>query len=73
MEKFYNDIITFLGTMDPFVKVLIVGMLAMLVFFSAKVIVKTHVNPKKPIFKIGQFFLLAILVALTIFVCINVF
>ena len=73
MEKFYNDIITFLGTMNPLVKVLIIGMLTILVFLTAKLIVKTHVNPKKPILKLGQFFLLAILVALTIFVCINVF
>ena len=73
MEEIYIDIITFLGGLNPMVKILIVGMLAILVFMSVISVVKTHVNPKKPVFKIGQFLLLAILVAITIFVCINVF
>ena len=73
MEKFYNDVITFLGGLNPAIKILIVGLLAVLVIMCVKNIVKTHVNPKKTIFKFSQFLLLAILVALTIFVCINVF
>lgn len=73
MEKFYYDVITFLGDLNPVVKVLLIGMLFMLVVLCVRSIVKTHVNPKKTIFKFSQFFILAILVALTIFVCINVF
>ena len=73
MEEFYYNIITFLATLDPLVKALIVGMLAVLVILCVRNIVKTHVNPKKAIFKFGQFFLLAVLVALTIFICVNVF
>lgn len=73
MEKLYYDIITFLGTLNPVVKALILGMLLILVLLCVKNIVKTHVNPKKPVFKILQFFMLALLVALTIFVTINVF
>ena len=73
MEKFYYDVITFLGGLHPFVKVLIIGMLFCLVVLCVRNIVKTHVNPKKAIFKFGQFFVLALLVAITIFVCINVF
>lgn len=73
MEEFYYDVITFLGNLNPFVKVLIVGLLAILLILSAIKLVKIHVNPKKAVFKIGQFLVFAILLALTIFVCINVF
>lgn len=73
MEKFYYDVITFLGNLHPAIKALIIGMLLMLVVLCVISIVKTHVNPKKTIFKFTQFFMLAVLVALTIFVCINVF
>ena len=72
MEEFYYNVITFLSEMHPLVKVLIVGLLAIFVVFSVIKIVKTHVNPKKSIFKIGQFLLLAILIAVTIFVCAHV-
>ncbi len=73
MEELYYNLITFLGNLNPLVKVLIVGLLFMLVVSCARVIVKTHANPKKTIFKFSQFFLLAVLVAVTIFVCIHVF
>ena len=73
MEELYYNIITFLSELDPLVKGLIVGLLFILVIFSARNIVKTHVNPKKSIFKIGQFLGLGFLVALTIFVCVHVF
>ena len=73
MEKFYYDIITFLGDLHPMVKVLVIGMLFMLIVLCVRNIIKTHVNPKKTIFKFSQFFLLAVLVGLTIFVCINVY
>ena len=72
MEEFYYDTITFLSEMHPLVKCLLVGILTFLVVFSVIKIVKTHVNPKKSIFKIGQFILLAILIAITIFVCVHV-
>lgn len=73
MEKIYYDIITFLADLHPAVKVLVIGMLFMLVILCVRNIVKTHVNPKKTIFKFSQFFLLAVLVGLTIFISINVF
>ncbi|MBO7527629.1 MAG: hypothetical protein J6T74_07045 [Clostridia bacterium] len=73
MERIYHDITTFLGGLEPIVKGLIIGMLCILILLSLRSIVKTHVNPKKPIFKLGQFVLLAILVAITVFVCIHVF
>ena len=73
MEEFYYDLITFLGNLNPFVKCLLVGLLTMLVVLATIKIIKTHVNPKKSIFKIGQFLILAILIAIAIFVCINVF
>ena len=73
MERFYHDITTFLGGLDPIVKGLLIGMLCILILLNLRSIVKTHVNPKKPVFKIGQFILLAILVAITIFVSIHVF
>ena len=73
MERFYHDITTFLGGLDPVVKGLLIGMLCILILLNLRSIVKTHVNPKKPVFKIGQFILLAILVAITIFVSIHVF
>ena len=73
MEKFYYDVITFLGNLNPLVKALIIGLLLILDVLCLRNIVKTHVNPKKTIFKLSQFLLMAILVALTIFVTINVF
>ena len=73
MEEFYYNIVTFLVELDPLVQGLIVGLLAILVIMCVRNIVKTHVNPKKAIFKFGQFFILAILVAITIFVCVHVF
>lgn len=72
MEEFYYDLITFLSELNPLVKVLLVGLLFMLVVLSTATIVKTHINPKKPVFKIGQFLMLAILVAVTIFVSVHV-
>lgn len=73
MEEFYYNLITFLSELDPMVKGLIVGMLAILVLFCVRNIIKVHVNPKKAIFKLSQFFLLAVLIAITVFVCIHAF
>ncbi len=73
MEELYYNLITFLGNMGPLLKGLIVGLLFMLVLICARNIVKSHVNPKKGIFKLGQFLLLAILIAITVFVCKHVF
>jgi len=58
--------------MDPLVKILLVGILLILDIFAVIRVVKTHANPKKPIFKIGQFILLAILIFLTIFICMHI-
>ena len=73
MERLYHDITTFLGGLQPIVKGLIIGMLCILILLNMRSIVKTHVNPKKPVFKIGQFLLLALLIAITVFICIHVF
>lgn len=73
MERFYYNLITFLGGLSPFLKVMIVGLLAMFIFLSAADIVKTHVNKTKPVFKPLKFIVLAILVAVTVFVCIHMF
>ncbi len=73
MEELYYDIITAISELDFIIKILICGMLLMLVIFSAMKVIKTHVNPKKTIFKFGQFLLLAILVAITIFFAVHTF
>ena len=73
MEELYYNIVTFLGGLDPTIKGLIIGLLFMLIIFNVRTIIKVHVNPKKTIFKISQFILLAILVAITIFVCVHSF
>ena len=71
MEKFYYDTITFIGGLSPFVKILIIGTLFIFDVLVVMEIVKTHVNPKKAVLKIGQFILLAILVAITIFISVH--
>ena len=73
MEEFYYNTITFLSELDPLIKGLLVALLFILVIFSVRGIIKSHVNPKKPIFKFGQFLLLGVLLAITIFVAVNVF
>lgn len=72
MREFYNNIITFLNSMDPLVKVLLVGILLILDIFAVIKVIKTHVAAKKSVFKIGQFILLAILIFLTIFICMHI-
>jgi len=69
MEVFFNNVITFINGWDPFLKVLVIGMLLLIDVLCAIQIVKTHVNPKKPVFKILQFVFFALFLALTIFVC----
>ena len=73
MERFYHDITTFLGGLDPVVKGLIIGILLMFIVLTLRSIVKAHVNSKKFSFKVGQFVLLAILFGVTIFIVRNVF
>ena len=73
MEEFYINTITFISQLDPLVKGLIVGILLMLDVLCIKTIIKDHVNAKKPTFKIGQYILLIVLIALTIFICIHAF
>lgn len=71
MKEFYIDTITFISRLDPLIKALIIGILLLLVVLGAKSIVSAHVNAKKPTLKIGMFILEAILIAITIFVCIH--
>ena len=73
MERVYHDIVTFLGGLEPLVKGLIVGLLVMCIALCMRQIVKTHVNSSKKVFKIGQFILLIILVAITVFICVHLF
>lgn len=69
MKVFFNNLITFINNMDTFLKVLFIGMLIIIDVLALIQIIKTHVNPKKFVFKLGQFLILALFVALTIFVC----
>ena len=73
MERFYYNLITFLGGLSSFIKIMIVGLLAMFIFLCASDIVKTHVNKTKPVFKPLKFVVLAILIAITVFLCIHMF
>lgn len=72
MRVFFNNLITSINNLDIILKITLIGMLVILDFLCIKLIVKTHVNPKKWVFKIGQFVLLAILLFSTVFVCIHV-
>ena len=72
MKVFFNNVITFINNLEPILKVLIVGMLLIIDILCVVQIVKTHVNPKKFVLKIGEFILLAIFLAITIFVLIHV-
>ena len=72
MKVFFNNVITFINNIDPFLKVMIIGMLLLIDIMSVMQIVKTHVNPKKPVFRILQFFVAALFIGLTVFVCIHV-
>lgn len=73
MEELYYNIVTFIGGLEPLIKGLIIGLLFILIIMCVRNLIKVHVNPKKPIFKIGQFVLLAILVGITIFFCAHSF
>lgn len=73
MERFYYNLITFLGQLSPIMKILIVGLLTIFVILTVVDIVKTHVNKTKPVFKPMKFIVLAILVAITIFLSIHMF
>ncbi|MBQ7884817.1 MAG: hypothetical protein IJ318_01825 [Clostridia bacterium] len=72
MKVFFNNIITFINGLDTFVKVLIIGVLLLIDILCIIQVVKTHVNPKKPVFKILQFIMTIIFILLTIFVCAHV-
>ena len=73
MEEFYYNVITFWATMDSTTKMLVIGILSILIVLEVVKIVKTHVNPKKTIFKVGQFLVLAILVTVTIFITVHAY
>lgn len=72
MKVFFNNLKTFINNLEPILKVLIIGMLLIIDILCVMQIIKTHYNPKKFVFKIGQFVLLAIFLAITTFVCIHV-
>ena len=73
MKEFLIEIKQFISLMDPLIKALVIGILLLLVILGAKNIVSAHVNAKKPKLKIGMFILEAVLIAITIFVCIHAF
>ncbi|MBE7082255.1 MAG: hypothetical protein E7378_01060 [Clostridiales bacterium] len=72
MTEFINNLITGIAMLSPIMKALIIGILLILDVEIIILIVKTHVNPKKPILKIGQFILAALFIFITVFVCIHV-
>lgn len=72
MDVFFNNVITFINSWEPFLKVLVIGMLFLIDILCAIQIVKTHANPKKPVFKVLQFVLMAVFIGLTILVCAHV-
>lgn len=72
MRVFFNNIITFINGLDTFLKVLIIGVLILIDILCIIQVVKTHVNPKKPVFRIFQFVFTILFVAFTIFVCSHV-
>ena len=69
MRVFINNVITFINGLDAFVKVLLIGVLILIDLLCIIQVVKTHVNPKKPVFKIFQFVFTILFIAFTIFVC----
>lgn len=73
MEVFFNNLKTSIGAMSPLLKVLVVGILTMIDVLLIIEIAKVHINPKKPVLRLGLFFVLAICIAVTVFVCVNVF
>lgn len=72
MRVFFNNVITFINNLDVTLKITLIGMLVILDVLCVNLIIKTHVNPKKMVFKIGQFVLLAVLLGITVFVCLHV-
>lgn len=71
MKVFFNNIITFINNLDTTLKVLIIGLLIMIDLMCLVQIIKTHVNAKKPVFKILQFIFTGIMIGFTIFVCVH--
>ena len=69
MRVFYNNIITFINGLDTFLKVLIIGVLLLIDILFVIQVVKTHVNPKKPVFKIFQFVFTILFIMFTVFFC----
>lgn len=72
MKVFYNNVITFINNLDSFLKVLIICLLLLLDILSLVQIIKTHVNSKKPVFKLLQFVIFGLLLFITVFVCIHI-
>lgn len=72
MNVFINNIITFINGLSTLMKVLIIGFLVLIDILCVIQVVKTHVNPKKPVFKILQFVMTILMILLTVFVCAHV-
>ena len=69
MRVFINNVITFINGLDTFVKILLIGLLILIDLLCIIQVVKTHVNPKKPVFKIFQFVFTILFILITVFVC----
>lgn len=72
MNVFFNNVITFINGMDTLLKVLIIGVLLLVDILCVIQVAKTHLNPKKPVFKILQFIFAILFIMLTVFVCAHV-
>ena len=72
MKVFYNNVVTFINNMSPFLKTLIIGLLIIIDVLCVVQIIKTAGSSKKMLSKIGQYLLLALFLALTMFVTLHV-
>ena len=69
MEDIYNQIVSFINIeLDPLVRMLIVGIFAILGLLNFKNVVKIYVNPEKIKFKIMPILLTIIFIFLAVFV-----
>jgi len=69
LEDIYNQIVSFINIeLDPLVRMLIVGIFAILGLLNFKNVVKIYVNPEKIKFKIMPILLTIIFIFLAVFV-----
>lgn len=71
MKEFFNNLATAINNWSPLLKTLVMGLLLIMDILCIIQIVKTHVNPKKMVFKIGQFLLLALFLTITVYISAN--